>query len=259
MPERLLNSVGMPKHLEVSGKKIRILPAIPEDITGVIRLLRLNDSDVRGLSFTASDSFEARCRASVEFDWAETMLALSKKVSSGQMDNIVYRQILIQSLGIVESNFISDESRIITDPFNARIVESGKSLDELREQNIPNILVAKDRRRVVGVGRLLDVEGSCEMVSLVVDEDYRNMRIGGELVSQRLQRSTRWPMYSFVSALAESRPGSSLVSYYLKLYEEYNADIPPYEDLPYALQRDLARMNAFWGSNLIIRIKGHSK
>ena len=97
------------------------------------------------------------------------------------------------------------------------------------------------------MGRLLEVEGSVEIVSLLTKREWRGNGIASKIIDELLVRSSVRPIYSFQVP--------EMIPFYLKIYRKRgDVKVIPFSKLPPALQRDLFYMNIFWGPYTISRI-----
>ena len=134
---------------------------------------------------------------------------------------------------------------MIADPFQMKNVENAFSIDVLVSQQLRNIIVAKSGEIIVSIGRVLDVEGSVELVSLWTYKSWRRNGLASRIIHELLQRTAIRPIFSFQQL--------QLIPFYLRQYGIADTvSVCPFDELPLAQRRDLFFMNIFWGPYAII-------
>jgi|GEM_PF-2659219 len=228
------------KEVETEIGLVELAHPTIDELPDLVLMLRSEDLDLRRLVHTSSDAYSSQGRDMIRKVWGK-LLSRIRIIFS---DNLS-KTIRIQSEGILSNPTFPEKNVTIKDPFNLATVEN-EDIDNLSNSQLQNIMVMKQNSKIVCAGRILPVEGSWEIVSLITDKPYRRKGLANLLIHQILEEYKQRPIYSFQSI--------DLVPYYMKVYSEGKPNIPPYEELPTALQRDLMYMNAFWGPNCIIRI-----
>lgn len=206
------------------------------EIEKVISEIQKEELDLRRLIPTRNNRYASKGKDWLEKEWKASLLAVTTAKD----------QIIQQRNGIVTFQEIPSSGFAIPDPFNMEPVES-QTIDQLKNDQLQNSIIVKNNDEIIAFGRLLEVEGSIEIVSLWTKLSFRKQGIAGRIIKELLSRSIHRPIYSFQEL--------HLIPYYLKQYNKvFPSVICPFEELPHALQRDLFRMNIFWGPNVIIRI-----
>lgn len=214
-----------------------------DDLPDLIKLLASEDLDLRRLKLVSRESYFSLGRENVEKQW-KTEIQHLKKSAQGVIKQTI-AQLAVQAHGILITTQFPSKDTKITDPFNLHEVEKS-GIETLCISQLPNILILKQNRQIIATARVLEVEGSWELVSLVTRESCRGKGLAKILILSILDSYKQRPLYSFQTL--------DLVGYYLKVYSDFSPTIPPFEELPSPLQRDLMYMNAFWGPNCIIKI-----
>jgi ribosomal protein S18 acetylase RimI-like enzyme len=215
-----------------------------QDLTEIIQEIQREDLDLRRLKSTRNDSYESKGKVWLEEEWKKSLLSFSENFPTLKHER---DQIFRQKNGILEFQEIPPSGFRIEDPFNLKPVEMKKNIRDLKNDQLQNSIVVKNGDELIAFGRLLDVEGSVEIVSLWTKFNYRRRGIGGKVIKELLNRSKRRPIFSFQTP--------NLIPYYLKQYKQFSfSSITLFNELPKVLQRDLFRMNIFWGPNTIIKI-----
>ncbi|HUW22239.1 MAG TPA: GNAT family N-acetyltransferase [Candidatus Bathyarchaeia archaeon] len=233
-------------------KKGRIDISVPEpsDVSELIALIKSEDLDLRRLTPISKDAYSSMGKEKLMFLWKKEKNDLAKLVND-KLSPKVARQVIIQGEGIIKSGRkIPGLGTIISDPFNMASVENSALIENLLMLQLPHILIAKHNKNIIGTIRVLEVEGSVEIVSLVVRKDYRKNGIARQLIRELIKRVDNRPLFLF------QEPKSLLLRFYLGEFSKEQAYIPPFEELPKALKRDLLYMNAFWGPYVVIKIPG---
>lgn len=216
------------------------------ELGDLINILKREELDLRRLERTSKIGYPSIGKNKTMSLWCKT----KRRLINLQRDKIISpntkKQIVIQISQLLKSEKIPEPGKIIVDPFNLSGVEKRKRIDQLREEQILNILIAKYKNNIIASGRVLPVEGSWEIVSLVTIEKYRNLGIASRLIDLILKKYKQRPLYSFQEI--------ELIPFYLKRYSVGDPYIPEFNELPKALQRDLFYMNTFWGTYTIIKI-----
>jgi hypothetical protein len=214
------------------------------EIEEVIWELQKEDLDLRKLVSIKNDSYESKGKEWLEKEWQKSLLLFEQNFPFLENER---DQIIKQMNGILGFLEIPSSGLRIHDPFNMNPVESIKMMNDLRNDQLKNSVIVKNDNEIIAFGRLLEVEGSVEIVSLWTKPKWRKRGIAGRVIQELLIRSTVRPMFSFQIV--------NLIPFYLKEYSKtFSTSICPFTELPPALQRDLFRMNIFWGPNSIIRI-----
>lgn len=245
----------MSSHYETSLKKtsieqefgkIEISSAQMNDIDELISLYEAHGSDMRRLVSCSQDKYPSLGKTEVKKRWEEATQEIENWVKVGKLSFEAFQGIKRQSEGILHNQSIPEQDVEISDPFNMKPVEKDHDIKTLQQEQIKNILVIKINNEIACTARVLDVEGSREIVSIVTREEYRRKGLASLLIQEILARFPERPLFSFQRL--------HLVNYYLKEYSSGAPIICPFEELPPALQRDLFRMNIFWGPFVIIKI-----
>lgn len=213
------------------------------DLPDLIKLLALEDLDLRRLKLVSHESYFSLGNENVEIQW-KTEIHHLKITVQGEIKQTI-NQLAVQAHGILNFAQFPIKNTAIIDPFNLREIEKS-DIAYLQISQLPNILILKQNGQIIATARVLEVESNWELVSLVTKENYRGRGLAKILIRSILDSYKQRPLYSFQTL--------DLAGYYLKEYSNYSPTIPPFEELPSPLQRDLMYMNAFWGPNCIIRI-----
>jgi ribosomal protein S18 acetylase RimI-like enzyme len=231
------------KTIETSLGSLELSHPTENELPILIKFFASEDLDLRRLEPTSHDSYASQGREAITEQWEGLMQDLQKSDSGLTTQNIT--DIATQASGIVIAKEFPTKDSVITDPFNLAVVEKA-GLKSLQLSQLDNILTIKKDGEIICAGRVLPVEGSWELVSLITHKKYRGQGLATALINTILKEYKQRPLFSFQKI--------TLVPYYLKVYADGSPTIPPFEQLPTALQRDLMYMNAFWGPNCIIRI-----
>lgn len=151
-------------------------------------------------------------------------------------------------MGILNYKQIPIKGIEIKDPFNMGSVEKFTTLEDLQTSQLKNILILKIKDVIVSSARVLPVEDSWQIVSIVTRPAYRKKGLASMLIKNIFALYPQRPLFSFQQL--------HLIPYYLRAYSQENPTITSFEELPQALQRDLFYMNVFWDPNIIIKING---
>lgn len=229
--------------IETAIGQLEITHPEERDLPQLIALFTSEDLDLRRLQFTSQESYASQGKMATQIRWNEVINALQDGVNG--FTSPIIKAIKTQSEGILESKNFPVKGLNVIDPFNLAEVEC-IDITSLQKSQLGNILTIKNGNEIVSAGRVLPVEASWELVSLVTRKEFRGKGLASILINKMLAAYKQRPLYSFQVI--------SLVPYYMKAYATGHPEIPPYTELPAALQRDLMYMNAFWGPNCIIRI-----
>lgn len=221
-----------------------------EELAQLIELLREENLDLRRLAITAQDSYPSQGNNVTSLKWRKQIKVLEDLNNTGKISNAIFQAIKLQSKGILAYKPIPEKGTKITDPFNMARVEQSTNPQQLRDSQIKNILILKLNEEIISSARVLPVEGSWEIVSIVTRPTYRRKGLASLLIKNIFALYPQRPLFSFQQL--------NLVPYYLREYEDEKPTIPPFEELPKALQRDLFYMNVIWEPNIIIKICGKS-
>lgn len=206
--------------------------------------MKNEDLDLRRLVNVSQDPYPSMGEKRIRNEWEK---ALDEFIKKNNGNGLVYEALSIQAKGILDHKPIPLNGTDISDPFNMFPVEK-KSIHELAREQMENTIIAKNNTKIIGAGRLLEVEGNVEIVSLVTTREWRGRDIASKIIDGLLERSSIRPIYSFQVP--------NLIPFYLKRYQKHGeVQIEPFIQLPKALQRDLFYMNIFWGPYTIITIK----
>lgn len=215
-----------------------------EDIPTIIALLQKEGLDVRRLTGTVSDSFLSIGSKRIAKEWNDALRQFVKRFPD---EGVTVKDILIQSAGMRAYGVIPRVGKKIVDPFHMHEVEDATPIESLVSQQLENSTVAKVGGAIVSFGRLLDVEGNVELVSLWTHKSWRQKGLASKIIQELLFRTMIRPIYSFQQL--------ELVPFYLRQYGIADtASVCTFEELPNAQQRDLFYMNIFWGPYVIIKI-----
>ncbi|HYD35781.1 MAG TPA: GNAT family N-acetyltransferase [Vitreimonas sp.] len=213
------------------------------DLPQLLTLLNAESLDVRRLQLTADEAFPSLGEARVKNHWQR---AVDTATSSHQFSPQILNDIKIQATGILNYQPILPAGQLVRDPFNLKSIEDSSPLEQLQASQLENILIGKRHGHIIVAGRVLPVEGSWEIVSIITKQEFRGQGLGSALIQELLRHYPQRPLYSFQKL--------SLVHFYLKTYQRGKPRIPAFPELPAALQRDLFYMNMFWEPNVIIEI-----
>lgn len=240
---KLLTQINTPVSFFIDKQLTLRHPSVKE-LQKIIRELLKEDLDLRRLISVKNDSYKTKGKDWLEAEWHKSIGLFDE--THPDLPKIRY-QIINQKHEVFGYQDIPKQEIYITDPFNLSPIETNRNIDDLRNDQIQNSIIVKKGIETIAFGRLLEVEGSVEIVSIWTKPQWRNKGIAGKIISELLLRSLVTPIFSFQTL--------NLVPYYLSQYNKFfTSVICPFADLPPALQRDLFRMNIFWGPNVIIRI-----
>lgn len=215
-----------------------------DDISTMVTLLQEEGLDVRRLMSTSFDSFESIGEKRVDQEWNKALDEFSEKFPD---DSVILKDILIQSAGIRAYDNIPHAGTRTVDPFHMNEVEDATPIESLVSQQLENSIFAKAGGAIVSFGRLLEVEGSVELVSLWTHKEWRRNGLASKIIYELLHRTAIQPIFSFQRL--------HLVPFYLRQYGKTDkAKVCTFEELPFAQQRDLFYMNIFWGPYVITKI-----
>lgn len=244
----MLQIIRYPIHHQIafSTPKGDVLLSHPkaEDIPTIVALLHKEGLDVRRLTRTASDSFSSIGNKRVVAEWNDALRQFGKRFPD---ERATLKDISIQTAGIRAYGVIPRAGTKIVDPFHMHEVEDATPIESLVFQQLENSIVAKVGGTIVSFGRLLEVEGSVELVSLWTHKVWRRNGLASSIIRELLFRTMIRPIYSFQHL--------ELVPFYLRQYGKTDtASVCTFEELPNAQQRDLFFMNIFWDPYVIICI-----
>ena len=236
--------ISSPLKIKIAKGMISILHPSFAEMSFIISQLSQEDLDLRRLAHITKISYPCKGVLWLKRQWQKVILTI-KKNHPNTIDTC--EQIIKQSEGILNYKSIPTKNSKILDPFNMRIVESKASLKKIITQQLSNTIIAKASGIIIGVGRLLEVENSVEIVSLWTQKEWRRNGIATRIIEELLRRTRIRPIYSFQNL--------NFVPFYLKRYSENNnAYVCTFDEIPPPLQRDLFYMNNFWGPYIIIKI-----
>lgn len=245
MAQIIRQPIGHPFPFSTPKGEVILSHPRAQDIPVIVSCLNEEDLDLRRLISTASERLPSIGKARVVEEWDKAIIDFRQRFPG---EKTVLEQIVTQSTGIRSYKEIPIADTVITDPFNMADVESKISIEKLVLQQLGNIIVAKTSGTVISLGRLLEVEGSIELVSLWTHRDWRRNGIASKIIHELLLRTAIRPIFSFQRL--------DLVPFYLRQYGIADAvSVCPFKELPSALQRDLFFMNIFWGPYVIIKIE----
>jgi len=214
------------------------------DIGVIINILKNEDLDIRRIDNISEQGYQIENVENLANLWLEEINNFTNQYPD---DISTQKQIRKQSNGLVKLIPQPNEGTFIVDPFNMKSVEQNINIQLLASQQLQNTIVGKLNNQIVTIGRLLEVEGSVELVSLWTDPVNRRLGLAKKVIELLINHALEFPIYSF------QKP--SLIHYYQTEYRKYkSAEILPFDQLPKPLQRDLYYMNTFWGPYTIIRI-----
>ncbi|KKS39633.1 MAG: hypothetical protein UV55_C0054G0008 [Candidatus Gottesmanbacteria bacterium GW2011_GWC1_43_10] len=243
MNSLISNPINTPLPFSVSYGIINIQHSVYKDLPDLISLLTKDNLDQRRLVAVSSEHYPSMGEKWIKEAWDKVL----NKFQTHHLGNgEVLKQLSKQAKGILSFKPIPAKGTHIKDPFNMRPVEV-VSIHALAREQIKNIIVAKRENKIIGMGRLLEVEGSVEIVSLLTKREWRGNGIASKIIDELLVRSFVRPIYSFQVP--------EMIPFYLKRYRKRgDVKVIPFSRLPTALQRDLFYMNIFWGPYTILRI-----
>lgn len=218
------------------------------DIHKLIKLLQSESLDLRRLVKTGQETYPSQGKLKINRNWHQAISKLHKWRATGKISQTTLGHIKTQSHGILNYLPIPPKGSLVTDPFNLAATETTTTIAKLRQGQLRNILVLKIDHQIIASARVLPVEGSWEIVSIVTRSGFRNKGLASLLVQSIFENYPQRPLFSF--------QGLDLIPFYLRIYRSQNPLINPFSQLPKALQRDLFYMNVFWQPNVIITIEG---
>lgn len=178
-----------------------------QDIPTLVTLLKKEGLDVRRLVGTTSDSFSSMGHKWVEKEWDNALVDFRETFPE---ERGVFKNIHIQSEGILAYKEIPLAGTKIVDPFHMAGVENETPIESLVFQQLRNIILAKADEAIVSLGRLLEVGGSVELVSLWTHKGWRRNGLAARIIRELLQRTVVRPIFSYQRL--------QLVPFYLRQY-----------------------------------------
>jgi ribosomal protein S18 acetylase RimI-like enzyme len=232
--------------IEKNFDKLVITHPTLQELDQLILLYQHEDLDLRRLVPLSHESYTSMGKEELLKQWALALDELKNLVKLRKLTHQTFQTILSQYHEMLELNEVPPIGTQIKDPFNMAPVEREKKIEELKNDQLSNIVLIKVNGEIACSARVLFVEGNWEIVSIVTKKKFRGKGFASAAIQQVLKRYTQRPLFSFQQL--------HLVSYYLREYAVGDPKICTFSQLPKALQRDLFRMNIFWGPNVIIRI-----